>query len=305
MYQKPFLKWVGGKTQIINDIMSHVPKEMNNYHEIFLGGGSVLLAVLSLQKENKIIIKNNIYAYDINKQLINLYINIQHDTDELFEYITKYKNEYDSITEKKINTKGLTLKKALTTQTKEEAYTSKEGYYYWIRKKYNKMEDNIERSALFLFINKTCWRGMFREGPNGFNIPYGNYKKTPNIITKTELDNISHLIQDVKFIQSDFMDSIQKVEYGDYVYLDPPYAPENIHSFVKYTKMGFELDTHKKLFAEIIKLEDKDIHFAMSNAKVELVMKYFNTFKYENIIARRAIHSKKPQSTTIEIIIYN
>ena len=75
--QKPFLKWVGGKTQIINDIVSKIPKKINNYHEIFLGGGSVLLAVLSLQKQNKVIIKNKIYAYDINNDLINVYKNIQ------------------------------------------------------------------------------------------------------------------------------------------------------------------------------------------------------------------------------------
>ena len=88
--QKPFLKWVGGKSQIINDIISKIPKEMNNYHELFLGGGSVLLAVLSLQKQNKIIIKNKIYAYDINSELINLYKHIQSNKDELFKFINLY-----------------------------------------------------------------------------------------------------------------------------------------------------------------------------------------------------------------------
>ena len=87
--QKPFLKWVGGKTQIINEIISKIPNQMNNYHELFLGGGSVLFAILSLQKQNKIVIKNKIYAYDINYDLINVYKNIQFFMDEILSNILK------------------------------------------------------------------------------------------------------------------------------------------------------------------------------------------------------------------------
>ena len=152
--QKPFLKWVGGKTQIINEIISKIPNKMNNYHELFLGGGSVLLAVLSLQKQNKIIIKNKIYAYDINSVLINVYKNIQNNKDELYELINLYMKDYDSIKGSIVNRKPISI---------EEAKTSKESYYYWIRKKYNNIDKNtIECSALFMFINKTCFMGMYR-----------------------------------------------------------------------------------------------------------------------------------------------
>ena len=89
---KPFLKWVGGKTQIIEKLLKHFPKEIENYHEPFVGGGSVLLAILSLRKENKIIIKNNIYAYDLNPMLIRVYQNIQKHKKELYKYIVKYIN---------------------------------------------------------------------------------------------------------------------------------------------------------------------------------------------------------------------
>ena len=92
---------------------------------------------------------------------------------------------------------------------------------------------------------------------------------------------------------------------GDYVYLDPPYAPENEKSFVGYTQDGFNLDTHKKLFGEIIKLNEKNIKFSMSNSNVDLIMKYFKDYKREEITARRAINSKKPGSTTTEVIISN
>ena len=295
--QKPFLKWVGGKTQIINDIIQKIPKEMNNYHELFLGGGSVLFAILSLQKQNKILIKNKIYAYDINNDLINVYKNIQSNKDELYHFINLYIKEYDSLDGEIVNRDANTI---------EEAKTSKESYYYWLRKKYNNIDKNsIECSALFMIINKTCYRGMYREGPNGFNVPYGHYKKTPCVISKIELDTISELIKDVLFIHSNFKDSIQNISKGDFVYLDPPYAPENSKSFVGYVNDGFDLKTHQLLFDEIKKLNELEIKFAMSNSNVEIVIDNFKEYNYENIIARRAINSKNPGSTTTEIIIYN
>tara|TARA_R110002073_G_scaffold210694_2_gene371152 strand:- start:571 stop:1476 length:906 start_codon:yes stop_codon:yes gene_type:complete len=295
--QKPFLKWVGGKTQIMKDVLSKMPKEMNNYHELFLGGGSVLLAVMSLQKQNEIAINGRIYAYDLNGILINVYKNVQSNKDELFLHISKYIDEYGSIEGNVVNRKPSTI---------EEAKTSKESYYYWVRSKFNSMEkDTVECSAIFMFLNKTCFRGMYREGPNGFNIPYGHYKKTPTIITKEELDSVSDLIQNVEFIQCDFNESIKQPKEGDYVYLDPPYAPENDKSFVGYTKDGFGLEAHKSLFDAITKLDKKNIRFAMSNAKVDLVMDHFKDYNREDIVARRAINAKNPASTAKEVIIYN
>ena len=211
--EKPFLKWVGGKTQILKEVISKFPSEMENYHELFLGGGSVLLAVLTLQKLNKIKIKNKIYAYDINIALINVYKNIQKTPEKVSQYIDLYINEYESITETIINRKPITMK---------DAKSSKESYYYWLRKKYNEIDKStIECSALFIIINKTCFRGMYREGPNGFNVPFGHYKKTPTIISKLELDKISDLIKDVEFKADNFSKSIKNIKAGDFVYIDP------------------------------------------------------------------------------------
>lgn len=297
--QKPFLKWVGGKTQIIDEVISKIPSNMDNYHELFLGGGSVLLAVLSLQKNGKITINNKVYAYDINAQLINVYRHIQTNKDELYQFIESYITEYDSITGSEINRKPA---------THDEAKTSKESYYYWLRNKYNRMDkvtDAIECSALFMIINKLCFRGMYREGPNGYNVPFGHYKKTPTIVTRADLDNISELVKNVEFVHSDFNDSIKNVKKGDFVYLDPPYAPENDKSFVGYVADGFNLDMHKALFSEIKKLGKRKAKFAMSNAKVDLVTETFKNFNCQDVVARRAINSKKPGSTTMEVIIYN
>ena len=295
--QKPFMKWLGGKSQIINEIIKKVPKKINNYHEIFLGGGSVLLAVLSLEKAGEIVIKNKVYAYDLNEPLINIYKNIQSNKDELFEYITQYITEYDNITGESVNRSPATV---------EEAKTSKESYYYWIRSMFNSMDKNtIEYSAVFMFLNKTCFRGVYREGPKGFNVPYGHYKNTPTIITKVELDTISELIKDVEFICGDFRKSMLNIKKGDYVYLDPPYAPETKTSFVKYTKEGFDLECHTALINEIKKIKNKNIKFTMSNSKVTLITENFGDCNMDDIIARRAINSKNPESVTTEVIIYN
>jgi len=296
--QKPFIKWVGGKTQLLDIIKTKVPSSINNYHEIFLGGGSVLFMILSMQNDNKIKIAQKIYAYDINKSLINVYKNIQTNKDELFEHITKYITTYDSLKGTIINRRPKTL---------EEAKSSKESYYYWVRNIFNTMDekDSVEYSAIFMFLNKICFRGMYREGPNGYNVPYGHYKKTPTIITKEELDNVSKLIKNVEFIHSDFKESIKNVKDGDFVYLDPPYAPETKKSFVNYVTDGFDLNMHKLLFDETIKLDEKKVKFLMSNSKVEMVMEKFKEYNCQDILARRAINSKNPESTTIELLIQN
>jgi DNA adenine methylase len=295
--QKPFLKWVGGKTQIINDIIKRIPKEMNNYNELFVGGGSVLLAVLSLQKSNDITIHGEVRAYDKNHTLINVYKDIQTNKNELFKHVKHYITEYDSLTGHVINRKAQTL---------EDAKSSKESYYYWVRNKYNHLDDGIEKSAIFMFLNKTCFRGLYREGPNGFNVPYGHYKKTPTVITEDELNCVSDLIKDVIFEDKSYESSILDVEEGDYVYIDPPYVPEKMKkSFVDYTQDGFNLDEHNALFEEIKKLNERQIKFSMSNAKVNLVVNTFSDYQYDDIDARRAINSKKPGSKTKEVLIYN
>ena len=144
---------------------------------------------------------------------------------------------------------------------------------------------------------------MYRENSNGFNIPFGNYKKIFGLMSETELNYISDLIKDVEFISCGFSNSIKNIKEGDFVYLDPPYAPENDTSFVGYVADGFSLETHKLLFSEIKKLDK--IKFVMSNANVKLVTDNFKDYNCEEIEAKRTINSKKPGSKTTEVIIYN
>ena len=310
-YQKPFLKWVGGKTQIINEIVDTFPSEIKDYHELFLGGGSVLLALLTLQKKKKIKITGKIYAYDFNPNLIHLYKIVQRQKDKLFEQVSKLVEVYHSL-------KQETNKEVINRKPENllEAKKCKENYYYYLRIRFNSLlledvlgkdneEEKIEFAGLFLFLNKTCFRGVYRESGNGFNVPYGHHKTTPTVVTKEDLDNISSLIKEVEFKTLTFKESIKNPNKGDFVYMDPPYAPENKTSFVKYVKDGFTEVCHKLLFSETIKLNERNVKFCLSNAKVSMVTESLKDFKIKEIEARRAIHSKKPGSKTVEVIITN
>jgi DNA adenine methylase len=294
---KPFLKWLGGKTQIIHTILKKTPTVINNYHEMFVGGGSVLLGNLTLLKKNKIKISGNVYAYDINQGLINVYQQIQNNKDELHKLIHKYINIYDKcpiIKKSEVNRKSSTI---------EDALKSKENYYYWLRKKFNTTpKTSTEHAALFIVINKTTFRGMYREGPNGFNVPYGNYKTTPSMMSKEQITEIYNLIKNVIFECCDFEQAFKNIKCGDYVYLDPPYAPKTKSSFVNYTAGGFNIAKHNKLFNLV---KQTDINFCMSNANVKLVSDSFKKYNIEQILCNRSINSKKPQSKTSELIITN
>ena len=295
--QKPFLKWVGGKSQILHKILERFPSKMSNYHEIFLGGGSVLLAVLSLQKQGHLEIQGNIYAYDLNPVLINVYQQIQSQPKQFYNFLSEYKSTYNSLTGNTINRQPQSL---------QEAKSSKESYYYWVRNHFNHMDKlTPEGAAVFVFLNKTGFRGLYREGPNGYNVPYGHYKKTPVMMTSSDLERIHQLIQNVKFVCSSFQESLSKVSKDDFIYLDPPYVPENPQSFVKYTVDGFNLETHLELFKKLNELHQKKNKLVLSNSNVDLVLKTFSKFSIEHLQARRTINSKKPGSTTTEVIIYN
>lgn len=298
---KPFMKWVGGKTQIINDVIELFPKNMNNYHEPFLGGGSVLLALLTYQANGYIKIRGKIYASDLNSNLIAVYKNIQLHPESLINEIQKLSDRFKNSIGTVVNRKASTI---------EEAMTSPESYYFWIRKTFNSLskEDrtSVVASAMLLFMNKTCFRGLYREGPNGFNVPFGNYKN-PSILDEEHIRNVSVLIKDVVFTNCSFSEALTKITTDDFVYLDPPYAPETNTSFVSYTSDGFDLNTHTLLFKECKEMKEKNIRMLMSNAEVTLVTDAFPSPMYTTkiISCRRAIHSKNPDARTNELLITN
>lgn len=272
---KPILKWIGGKSNMITTIINNFPKEMDNYHEPFVGGGSILFALLYCINGNIIKVKHNVYASDSNEALIYVYKNIQSNYDELYRHLKVIINEF-------------------------KKNKDKQNYYYHIRKKYNELLDkkSLLASAYFIFLNKTCFRGLHRVNRHGgFNAAYGHYSN-PEIINLKHLFEIHLLIQRVIFDVKDFSKSLKEVKDNDFVYLDPPY----VSNFDKYTNVGFNNDNHKQLFDICKSLKAK---FIMSNSKDDILYYTFKDNKYEikEITNKSLINSKKPNLLITELLI--
>lgn len=308
---KPVIKWVGGKSQIIDALLERFPKRINNYHEIFLGGSSVLVGLLCMIKQKRISVHGKICAYDINETLIHLFKNIQRDHNEIYGHTQKLLQTYNKCPVQKYTDNNVDSKKPLSLQ---EALLSQESYYYWIRKCFNRLNNEEKKtsygSALFLFLNKTCFRGLYRvSSSNSFNVSFGHYRN-PEIINKTHLDEIHELLQPVEFYVCDFRSSLQNAfEDDDFVYIDPPYAsiPEQSQSFVGYSKDGFKNQEHDTLFNLCHDLSQKNVKLMMSNADVPIIQDAFDSPNYhiETISCKRQINSKKPGSKINEVIITN
>jgi DNA adenine methylase len=197
-----------------------------------------------------------------------------------------------------------------TPTTREDALTSPESYYYWVRSRFNQRPNDeppsVDASAMLLFLNKTCFRGVYREGPRGFNVPFGHYTR-PSILDAAHIRTVSALIREVVFTHRPFGDSLAQLESGDFVYLDPPYAPQNPTSFVSYTSDGFDLTHHTQLFQRCAAMSAMGVKMLMSNADVALVRNAFPSppFTTKVINCRRAIHSRQPNARTDEVLITN
>jgi DNA adenine methylase len=299
---KPILKWVGGKTQIIDEVLTAFPATIaGDYYEPFLGGGSVLLALLSYVRAGRIRVAGRVYASDANANLIAFYKNIQRDPAGLIAAAQELAAEF-------VACKGTVVNRKAATAA--EAATSPESYYFWIRARFNALpaaeRTSVAASAMLLFLNKTCFRGIYREGPRGFNVPFGNYKN-PTIVDADHIMAVADLVRDVVFTHADFATPLTAVKSGDFVYMDPPYAPETDTSFVGYTADGFGADVHAALFAACAGMRGRGVDFVMSNAAVKMVVDAFPAPAYDTkrIVCRRAINSKKPDATATEVLITN
>lgn len=244
---KPFVKWVGGKGKVLKDIEPNFPKEfgkeINKYVEPFLGGGAVLFNVLKNYNLKEI------YISDMNGDLINLYINVRDNVDKLIKILDMFQTEF------------------LVKDTDE-----RKEYYYKKRDRFNELKImdeksfDLEKAALFIFLNKTCFNGLYRVNKKGlFNVPVGSYKN-PLILDEENLRNVSDSLKNVRIKKCDYKQTLDFIDKNTFVYFDPPYRPLTKTGFTAYTNGDFN-DSNQKELAEYVKILDKKgAKFLLSNS---------------------------------------
>lgn len=268
---------------ICKKIVDNFPKYICEYYEPFLGGGSILCELLN-RLESKTIKIDNIMVNDLNNNIIEFFLCIKLNVHQLLNELKYIEKKY---------------KLAQNLSKKKDVY-----YYY--RDVFNKKGISmIKKAAIFLFLNKTCFRGLYRESKNGFNVPFGNYKN-PLIYDKENLLNLSKLLvkYEVKFTSNDF--SCIKIDPNalNFVYLDPPYFPINKKSFTSYNRDNFK-DGHQKLNTLCFDLHKNYVKFLHSNSKCTHNLEAYKNFRIEEIECRCRINSKNPAKKQYELIIKN
>ena len=244
---KPFIKWVGGKGQLLSEINKLYPvelgKNINKYAEIFLGGGAVLCDILSKYKLDEV------YISDKNLELINTYKSIRDNVDILIKSLKEMEEQYIPLNNE-----------------------DRKIYYYEKREEYNSLKinsevNNIEKAILFIFLNKTCFNGLYRVNKKGkFNVPMGAYKK-PKICDEENLKNVSLTLRNVKIVYADYRESEKFIDDKTFVYIDPPYRPLNItSSFTSYTENDFNDKEQIELAEYINVLNKKGAKIVISNS---------------------------------------
>lgn len=242
---KPFLKWAGGKSQLLEEIRKYYPfgsNEITKYAEPFVGGGAVLFDILNKYELEAI------YISDINAELINTYIVIRDNIDDLIQMLTKMQSEF-----LQLDTEGRKI------------------YYYAKRELFNDLEipkhQNIVKAALLIFLNRTCFNGLYRINKKGmFNVPMGQYKN-PLICDKNNLKAVSRKLQNIQIVCGDYTASAKFIDCKTFAYFDPPYRPLTASSsFTSYSKDKFNDDEQIRLAKFVEKMKDTGAKILLSNS---------------------------------------
>ena len=269
----PFLKWAGGKRQLLNQIKERMPKEYNDYYEPFIGGGAVLF---ELQPEKATI-------NDINISLINVYRQVKDNTEEFIELVKKLDSEM---------------------------WEDGKGYYLDIREKYNdkllKKEYDLELATLFTFMNKHCFNGLYRVNKKGlFNVPYNKSRRTS--IEEEAVRETAKFLKTVNILEGDFEEACKDAKKGDFIFFDSPYAPLNPTSFEAYTKEGFDVESHKRLAELYDKLTERGCYCMLTNHNTEFINELYSNkgYRIDVVSVKRMINSDASNRKGEEVIICN
>lgn len=265
----PVVKWVGGKRQLLPQILPLIPKRMTAYCEPFLGGGAVLFA---LQPKRALV-------NDLNQDLITVYRVIKEDADALIEHLSRHENTPE--------------------------------YFYRIRdldrdkEAYAAMSD-VEKASRLLYLNKTCYNGLFRVNASGaFNSPYGHYRR-PNIVNEQTIRGVSRYFNscDITFFSGDFASVLEQVPKGGFVYLDPPYDPvSDTASFTGYNRGGFGREEQVRLKECCDALTARGVKFLLSNSATPFIRELYGSYRVSIVQARRAVNSVASRRDAIEEVL--
>ncbi|MGI5929285.1 DNA adenine methylase [Pseudoflavonifractor sp.] len=265
----PVVKWVGGKRQLLPQILPLIPKRMTAYCEPFLGGGAVLFA---LQPKRALV-------NDLNKDLITVYRVIKEDADALIEHLSRHENTPE--------------------------------YFYRIRdldrdkEAYAALSD-VEKASRLLYLNKTCYNGLFRVNASGaFNSPYGHYRR-PNIVNEQTIRGVSRYFNacDITFFSGDFASVLEQVPKGGFVYLDPPYDPvSDTASFTGYNRGGFGREEQVRLKECCDALTARGVKFLLSNSATPFIRELYSSYRVSIVQARRAVNSVASRRGAIEEVL--
>ncbi len=267
---KPIVKWVGGKRQLLPYILKYIPQNYNSYFEPFFGGGAVFFE-LSPQKA---------IINDVNSELINTYEVVKNNVDELIYHLKLHINDKE--------------------------------YYYNIRN-FDRKENffsnysKVERASRFIYLNRTCFNGVYRVNKKGqYNVPYGKHKN-PTICDEDNLRAASEILENVEILSNDFNVIIDKVREGDFVYIDPPYDPlSSTSTFVEYTKDGFDSNMQIRVRNFCDELDNKGVKFMLSNSNTNFIQKLYMDFDMHEVLANRWLNCKaNGRGKITELLITN
>lgn len=269
----PFVKWAGGKRQLLPQIKERMPEKYNSYFEPFVGGGAVIFELLP----------TNALINDINKALINAYRQICNAPEAFL---------------------------AAVKQLDEAMWEDGKKYYYSLREHYNdklmKAEYDVELAALFVFINKHCFNGLYRVNGKGlFNVPYNNSRRTS--VDESIIMEVSRYLQGITIMDGNFEEACEGAGQGDFVFIDSPYAPLNPTSFESYTKEGFDIESHRRLSNLFDKLTNRGCYCMLTNHNTELINELYSGKGYRRdvVSVKRMINSDASKRVGEEIIICN
>jgi DNA adenine methylase len=256
-YNLPFLKWAGGKRQLLDRILPRVPGSIETYYEPFIGSGAVFLA---LKKSGRI---RAARLSDTNEELINAYVQVRDSLPGLVKRLAAHARQH-----------------------------SKE-HYYAVRSLEVGSISELERAARLIYLNKTCFNGLYRVNRKGqFNVPMGAYKK-PAILNEPRLKEASTLLQDAEIVVSDFEDAVGDAVSGDFIYFDPPYVPlSSTSNYTSYTMGQFDQAQQERLAALCDRLSEKGVSWLLSNSDTPLARKLWGHHEMATVTATRAINSK-------------